>query len=449
MNDLPLDFARYTRELMGEELYEILLQGLSDDAPASIRLNPFKCPDGTKVTIEDGRVPWSEHGYYLTHRPNFTFDPLLHAGVYYVQEASSMFIEHVIRQILNRHIPHPTTVLDLCAAPGGKSIAARTALPNDCQLYSNEPIRPRTHILWENMLKMGHPEVIVTNNYARDYQRSGLTFDIIIADVPCSGEGMFRKDPNAIAEWSMANVEKCWRLQREIVADIWPCLKPNGILIYSTCTFNAHEDEENVAWIADELGADFIKIDIQEGWNITGSLTDNHPVYRFLPGLTRGEGLFIAILKKKETENEGTCRGGSAYPPANNPHSKKGKSRTNTLIRPYNTIESKNSIKKDIPPHSKALSIMDDNKEYPHIDIDYTQSINYLRKEAIVLPPNTPKGIVLLTYQGIPIGFAKNIGNRANNLYPQEWKIKSTHIPEHETILELARPHIDGGHQEN
>ncbi|MBO4314485.1 MAG: hypothetical protein J5867_00760 [Prevotella sp.] len=448
--NLPTDFIQYTKTLMGDDLFVQLTEGLSSkDSSVSIRLNPFKCPEGTKVTMEDGRVPWSEYGYYLTHRPNFTFDPLLHAGAYYVQEASSMFIEHVIRQILNHHIPHPMSVLDLCAAPGGKSIAARTALPDDCILYSNEPIRSRAQILWENMQKMGHPQVVVTNNYARDFQQARMSFDIIIADVPCSGEGMFRKDPNAISEWSVKNVEKCWRLQREIVADIWPCLKSNGIMVYSTCTFNAHENEENVAWIANELGADFISIDIQEDWNITGSLTDNHPVYRFIPGKTRGEGLFMAILKKKNKENAETCRGGSAYPPANNPYPQKGKSRANTLICPYNTIASKTSFKIDIPPHSKALSIIDDNKEYPHIDIDYTQAINYLRKEAIILPTDTPKGIVLLTYQNIPIGFAKNIGNRANNLYPQEWKIKSTHIPKYETILELARPHPDGGHEED
>lgn len=435
---LPPDFEKYTRKLMGEKLYGIFINGLANVAPTSIRLNPFKCPEGTKVAIADGRVPWSEYGYYLSHRPNFTFDPLLHAGAYYVQEASSMFIEYVFRQILNHHIPNPLTVLDLCAAPGGKSIATRSVLPEDSLLYSNEPIRPRAHILWENMQKMGHPNVVVTNNFARDFSKAKMSFDIIIADVPCSGEGMFRKDPNAIAEWSMKNVEKCWRLQREIVTDIWPCLKPNGILIYSTCTFNAHENEENVTWIAEELGADFIDIGIKEEWNITGALIDNHPVYRFLPGKTRGEGLFMAILKKREQGNRWVCRDESAYSTANNSQVKKGNSRVNMLLRPYPPIGSTSQVKKDLPPHSKALSIMDDDKDYPHIDIDYTQAINYLRKEAIVLPSDTPRGIVLLTYQHVPIGFAKNIGNRANNLYPQEWKIKSTHIPEHETILEFA-----------
>lgn len=436
--NLSPDFEKYTRELMGEKLYGILINGLANVAPTSIRLNPFKCPKGTRVAMESCRVPWSQYGYYLNHRPNFTFDPLLHAGAYYVQEASSMFIEHVLREIIRNYIPHPARTLDLCAAPGGKSIAARSVLPEDSLLYSNEPIYQRAHILWENMQKMGHPNVVVTKNYARDFSKAKMLFDIIIADVPCSGEGMFRKDPNAIQEWSIKNVEKCWRLQRDIITDIWPCLSPNGILIYSTCTFNAHENEENVTWIAEELGADFVEIDVQEEWNITGSLTDNHPVYRFLPGKTRGEGLFMAILKKRDQGNFGACRDGSAYSTANIPQGKKGNSQEKTLLRPYNPTSSGSQMKKDIPPHSKALSIKEGNKDYPHIDIDYAQAINYLRKEAIVLPSDTPKGIVLLTYQHVPIGFAKNIGNRANNLYPQEWKIKSTHIPKHETILEFA-----------
>ena len=461
--NLPTDFEQQTKELMGEELYGVLVKGLQEDVPVSIHLNPFKCPDGSRVVLEDCRVPWSEYGYYLSHRPNFTFDPLLHAGMYYVQEASSMFIEWVLRQILTKHLPHPIAVLDLCAAPGGKSVAARSVLPAGCMLYSNEPIRPRAQVLWENMQKMGHPDVMVTNKYASDYHRAGMSFDIILADVPCSGEGMFRKDPAAIREWNMKKVEKCQRLQREIISDIWPCLRPNGILIYSTCTFNAHENEENVAWIAEELCADFIDIDIKEEWNITGSLTDNHPVYRFIPGLTRGEGLFVAVLRKKEgafneelrTKNE---ESDNAF--ANDPKSYSSK-KVPTLKKEYPSKkktpckkESSSfilhpSLPKDYSLHSKALSIVDDNKEYPHIDIDYAQAINYLRKEAIVLPPDTPKGIVLLTYQHIAIGFAKNIGNRANNLYPAEWKIKSTHIPEYETILELAQPHIDGGRKED
>lgn len=431
MMNLPVDFEKYTRQLMGEQLYTELLNGLSEDVPVSIRVNPFKCPEHFSIPLKDECVPWCQYGYYLKHRPNFTFDPLFHAGLYYVQEASSMFHEHVIQQLIHEIGNDDLRVLDLCAAPGGKSIAIRSILPDNCLLYSNEPIRARAQVLMENMLKWGHPNVVVTNNYARDYQRANMRFDIIVADVPCSGEGMFRKDANAIGEWNLQNVEKCWRLQREIITDIWPCLKSGGYLVYSTCTFNAHENEENVNWIAEQLGADFVNVQTKEEWNITGSLIDHHPMYRFIPGKTRGEGLFVAVLKKHEDD-------------APNVHAREAMLRimTDEQLVPPNK-------KKDIPNHSKALSIRLQRNEYPNVDIDYQQAISYLRKEAIVLPSETPRGIVLLTYQQAPIGFAKNIGNRANNLYPMEWRIKSTHIPEHETILEFAQPHLDGGHKED
>ena len=431
MMNLPVDFEKYTRQLMGEQLYTELLKGLSEDVPVSIRVNPFKCPEHFSIPLKDECVPWCQYGYYLKHRPNFTFDPLFHAGLYYVQEASSMFHEHVIQQLIHEIGNDDLRVLDLCAAPGGKSIAIRSILPDNCLLYSNEPIRARAQVLMENMLKWGHPNVVVTNNYARDYQRANMRFDIIVAEVPCSGEGMFRKDANAIGEWNLQNVEKCWRLQREIITDIWPCLKSGGYLVYSTCTFNAHENEENVNWIAEQLGADFVNVHTKEEWNITGSLIDQHPMYRFIPGKTRGEGLFVAVLKKHEDD-------------APNVHAREAMLRimTDEQLVPPNK-------KKDIPNHSKALSIRLQRNEYPNVDIDYQQAISYLRKEAIVLPNDTPRGIVLLTYQQAPIGFAKNIGNRANNLYPMEWRIKSTHIPEHETILELAQPHFDGGHKED
>ena len=220
--DLPADFEQYTRRLMGEKLFAIYLNGLSEEAPVSIRINPFKCPSDVFIPLQDSIVPWSEYGYYLTHRPNFTFDPLFHAGLYYVQEASSMFHEHVIRQLMKEFSFNNLNVLDLCAAPGGKSITIRSVLPDESILYSNEPNRTRAQILMENMQKWGHPNVIVTNNYARDFQKARLLFDIIIADVPCSGEGMFRKDQNSIQEWSVQNVEKCKNLQREIISYIWP-----------------------------------------------------------------------------------------------------------------------------------------------------------------------------------------------------------------------------------
>ena len=419
--NLPKEFIDYTRHLMGEDLYAAFEKGMSEEPPVSIRINPFKADiHHINIPLKDEDIEWCEYGIYLTKRPNFTFDPLLHAGLYYVQEASSMFVYHVLKQVVKNKV----LMLDLCAAPGGKTTCAMSALPQGSKMFSNEPIRQRSQILNENIQKFGVQDICVTNNYAKDYQKSKLMFDVILTDVPCSGEGMFRKDEGAINEWSTKNVNDCQKLQREIVSDIWDCLKPGGILIYSTCTFNAHEDEENVAWIADNLGADFINIETKAEWNITGSLIDKNPVYRFIPGKTRGEGIFMAVLQK-----HGDYDGKMSM---SNIDAKALK----LLHVLYNGVEPDTiKGKQAIPHHSKAMSTYLDENEYAKVEIDYNQAIAYLRKEAITLNSEAPKGIVLLTYQRHPIGFAKNIGNRANNLYPQEWKIKSSHIPQEDTTI--------------
>ena len=265
---LPEDFITQTRAIMGNERFERYLEAFRQEAPVSIRLNPRKTAGMAVVAGE--RVPWCTQGYYLPTRPGFTFDPLLHAGCYYVQEASSMFLDEVLRQ----HLPSrdAVTALDLCAAPGGKSTLLRAALPEGSTLYSNEPMRQRAAILAENVEKWGYEGCIVTNNYPRDYRKAKMKFDVILCDVPCSGEGMFRKDEATISEWSLQNVEKCWRLQREIVADAWECLNEGGLFIYSTCTFNTKENEENVRWMLAEYDATLLPIETKAEWGITGSL---------------------------------------------------------------------------------------------------------------------------------------------------------------------------------
>ena len=286
---------------MGDERFERYLQSFEEPAPVSIRLNPRKSEvRGERLEVKDGEpVPWCRGGYYLPERPNFTMDPLLHAGCYYVQEAASMFLDEVLRQTLTSH-HSPLTSLDLCAAPGGKSTLLRAALSEDCVLYSNEPVRQRASILAENVEKWGWPNHIVTNLYPRDYRKAKARFDVILCDVPCSGEGMFRKDPATIGEWSPQQVDKCAALQRDIVSDIWPCLNDGGLLIYSTCTFNTKENEENIRWICSEYDAEVLNVDIKPEWDITGSLLEGftEPVYRFIPGISRGEGLFLCALSK-------------------------------------------------------------------------------------------------------------------------------------------------------
>ena len=441
---LPPDYITYTSALFGDTRWQQYLSAFNEPAPVSIRLNPFKQPASgsvccctTAAVLRQGSgeqnselVPWARNAYYLSERPNFTLDPLLHAGAYYVQEASSMFLDHVLT-----YLPVPVNIaLDLCAAPGGKSTLLRAALPDDALLFSNEPDRKRANILMENMQKQGHPNVVVTCNYPRDYQRSGLLFDMILCDVPCSGEGMFRKDEKTISEWSIDNVLKCQQLQRSIVQDIWPCLKPGGILIYSTCTFNTRENEENIQWIIDHLGAEVLTIPVSPEWHIQGSLLPSfhHPVYRFIPGITRGEGLFMCVLQKGGGEQDDSYRStAGAFLALHRCSGERSSERSEEYrIVPINVLHDGRSVaptvkgKKVIPAHAESLLISTPRDKYPRVELSLDDALSYLRHEALILPPDTPRGYVIVTYQDLPLGFVNNIGSRANNLYPKEWKIR-------------------------
>ena len=404
MIQLPAIFTEKTRQLMGEERFERYLQSFEEDSPVSIRLNPRKSGEWK---VESGeRIDWCRNGYYLKQRPNFTFDPLFHAGCYYVQEAASMFLDEVLRQKLS--IVNCQLSIDFCAAPGGKSTLLRSALPDDCVLYSNEPIRQRASILLENVEKWGYPNHIVTNAYPRDYRKAKMKFDLILCDVPCSGEGMFRKDPATIGEWSPQNVEKCWQLQRDIVSDAWTCLNDGGLLIYSTCTFNTKENEENIRWILSEFDdAEVLPIETKPEWNITGSLLEGftEPVYRFIPGISQSEGLFLCALRKA---NHGDCP----------------------------RCEKRSGLQGDCPRDLHPLKAETIEGNLPQADLSYPDAMKFLRGEALVLPADTPRGIVEVCFMGHALGQVKNIGSRANNLYPKPWRIKTTHIPtDYEAIL--------------
>ena len=404
---------------MGDELFERYLKAFEEEPPVSIRVNGAVAD--SEVVGE--AVPWCRNGYYLPNRPAFTFDPLLHAGCYYVQEAASMFLDHVFSTL---HTPHSTKILDLCAAPGGKSTILLSHLSEGSTLVSNEPNPKRAQILSENLqkwmlsdlrsselkVKSEKLRVYVSNGYPKDIRKAKLTFDLILCDVPCSGEGMFRKDADSIGEWSAENVEKCWRLQREIVADAWAFLRDGGYLIYSTCTLNTKENEENVRWMMEELDADPVSIPIETDWHITGSLLPHFtaPVYRFIPGVTRGEGLFMAVLRKKGDEKS----------------KKIDLSKTALKIIPNDFLD------------AVAEAIAHDA---PRVNLSYEQAIQYLRREAIVLPSETPRGIVVVAFEGHPLGLAKNIGTRANNLYPKEWRIKSTYLPENQVKVIKSKQH--------
>ncbi|MBQ4493918.1 MAG: rRNA cytosine-C5-methyltransferase [Elusimicrobiaceae bacterium] len=412
--NLPKEFITYTSALFGAEMWQRFLSAFEGETLTSIRLNPWKLPS-EPIFKNAQPVPWCKNGFWLNKRPNFTLDPLLHAGAYYVQEAGSMFLD----QVLHEHIKTPVLALDLCAAPGGKSTLMRAVLPSGSMLVSNEVDRKRASILLENMQKQGHADVLITHNYPQDFNKTHWLFDVILVDAPCSGEGLFRRDKEAIKEWSLNNVLFCQKRQRQILKDIWPCLKEGGLLIYSTCTFNTRENEENVKFIKEELGAEILPVSIKPEWHIAGSLLKGwqEPVYRFIPGTTKSEGLFMAVLRKK----------GSSIYPAILPSSAKKHAASNKLIHLLydgNPLPEQKG-KEQIPTAAQALSLDFPKDKYSQVDLTLEQAQHYLHREALILPKDTPKGFFIVCYQNQALGFVKNLGDRANNLYPKNWAIKS------------------------
>ena len=473
--ELPVGFEEMVRGVIGEEEWDAFVEALSDEPSVSVRIN-VQCTmhnaqliDGQQTTdngqqsidgVQPSTVKWCEHGRYLAERPKFTYDPAFHAGAYYVQEASSMFVWQALSQLVDRD----SVVLDMCAAPGGKSTAIAQYLSEEGFLVSNEYVPQRAHVLVENITKWGAPNCVVTNNAPRHFEKLKSKFDAILVDAPCSGEGMFRKDERAREEWSPANVEMCVERQREILESAWKVLKPGGVLIYSTCTFNSHENEEQVQWLIDEMEAEYLPLKIGEDWMIT----ETERGYRFLPHKTRGEGLFMAAVRKECTMHNAQCTIDKidcvSDKKKQNKKDKKAKSSTfnsqlstfNLLRGEYDVVESEGryyAVQKErmtlvdecrktlnvlmfgvqmyeqkgkdlIPQAALALSQVYERGAYPEAELSYEEAISFLRKEAIVLA-DAPRGFVLVTYEGLPLGWVKNIGNRCNNLYPEFWRIRN------------------------
>ena len=291
MSLLPVAFEDSMKLTLGNE-WNAFTQALQTTAPTSIRINPFK-----NHVAAGEQVPWSKWGMYLSERPKFTLDPVFHAGAYYVQEASSMFLEQAFHQATD--LTKKLRVLDVSAAPGGKSTHTLSLLNNESLLVANEVIRSRATILAENIQKWGCSNAIVTNNDPEDFTRLSGFFDVIVVDAPCSGEGLFRKDPNAMKEWSPENVDLCGKRQRRILADVWPALKQDGVLIYSTCTYNRFENEETLQWLREQQDAESIELKTETAWGIDHVVENGIHGYHFYPHKVKGEGFFLSVIRKK------------------------------------------------------------------------------------------------------------------------------------------------------
>lgn len=429
------------------ERAEAIIEALSLTPSTSVRMNRRK---PTASFLDSQGVEWCEDGFYLDERPNFTLNPLMHAGAFYVQEAASMILQRIMMVAAKK----PLSVLDLCAAPGGKTTAAINVLPDGSTIVANEFNRERANILNENVIKWGYPNVIVTNAPTEAFTSLRNLFDVIIADLPCSGEGMMRKEPVARTQWSPALIKNCAELQRKIVADAIPSLKPGGYLIYSTCTFNREENEENVEWICNNLDMSSIEIPVSPEWGISGAIGSSIHALRFIPDMTRSEGLFVALLRKNNSDSNPTS---FKLQKIKNQYKNREVDKLlrapekysytidnnvitaipETLLPILSAIQSNKNIrilskgieiatiKRDlIPSHPLALSTELNPEAFPRVELSLEQAIAYLRRENLILSPEVPKGYVLATFGNLPIGFLKNLVNRANNLYPQFWRIR-------------------------
>ena len=493
---LPEAFVTRLRALLGPAEASALCLALTEgDSPVSVRRNPAKCadeelrffaapagvsptspiapevsaecaptaaaPPTTPAPLLATPVPWCAYGRYLSARPAFALDPRWHAGAYYVQEAASMFVAAAFPD------EAPRRVLDLCAAPGGKSTLWRTLLPDEALLVANEPVKARANILAENLTKWGHPNTVVANAYPADFGRLVSAFDLVATDVPCSGEGMFRKDLQAREEWSPEAVARCAERQREILRDVWPALRPGGYLVYSTCTFNREENEDVVQYACEELGAELIPIPAAPNWPIAGDTTGRGlAVYHFFPHRTAGEGLFLALLRKTSgTSPVETPAVAASRRPARDKRRKASAveapprelrmwlraaddfdlrlqpdGRWHAVARPHAdfverlagtarllvsgiTVAERKGPKL-IPHAALALSTALSPEAFPTVALSSAEARAFLRREALVLSSDAPRGYVLATFEGLPLGWLNNLGSRANNLYPSEWRLR-------------------------
>ncbi|MCM1489714.1 MAG: RsmB/NOP family class I SAM-dependent RNA methyltransferase [Muribaculum sp.] len=461
-NFLPDGFRELITDSLGRQIADVLLPALNSEPDTAIRINHYKSPL-FQLYGNTTEVGWCDSARYLGERPRFTSNPLLHAGVFYVQDASSTVYETIAGSLTG---DTPVRVADLCAAPGGKTTAILNALPEGSVLLANEFVASRAAILKENLCKYGYPDVVVTNTDTGKLSAMGGYFDIVALDAPCSGEGMMRKEEIARSQWSEGLIRQCASLQREIIDNAVKMLAPGGYLIYSTCTFNTQENEDNAEYIADAYGLTPVDLGLAGKFGIHSQVKGDIPCLRFMPGFTRGEGLFVAVFKNPKQNAQSAMRNmRHPKPKKNKKTDRKETGKTDAAIlseakswiaddfeiRTHNNTISALSpgtaalldrIPSDVriisaglelgevkgrdlvPSHSLALSILQ-GMPFPEVELTVEEALRYLSRESITLPSDTPRGFVVVSFRGYRLGFVKNIGNRCNNLYPSDYRIRN------------------------
>ena len=454
--DFSPAFRKYLAQVVGEGNLSAVLDALSGEPSVSVRINPAKAGSPSEIfgNLVSGPVEWNRHAAFLSERPAFTLDPLIHAGAYYVQDSSAMFPGKAFRDVLDKVLESgiiSPKVLDLCAAPGGKTTDISASLRESCKggylLISNEIMKQRAAVLADNAAVWGDPSVVVTSVDPKAFGSLPGFFDIIVADVPCSGEGMFRKDDEAVSQWSEENVALCQARQRRIVADVWPSLAEGGFLVYSTCTFNNLENDDNVKWICSEFGAEIIGID-------SCGLLRTECGVSLVPGFVRGEGQYCAVLRKTSpSAGTAACSGRQQDRWQKLPEAHA------SIIRPLLDEEMAMIVKdgrivavpeyvrcvlsmleplrplarglavgmfkgKDfIPDADLALSLSLRRGAFNEFEVNRETALSFLHRDPVRLP-DAERGMLLLVYRGLPIGFVKNLGNRCNSLHPLHRRIR-------------------------
>jgi 16S rRNA C967 or C1407 C5-methylase (RsmB/RsmF family)/NOL1/NOP2/fmu family ribosome biogenesis protein len=438
---LPSELIASLRGLPGFDEEAFLAVHAQGDPPVSIRLNPAK-----GFSCEGLPVPWCATGHYLSTRPSFITDPAWHAGRYYVQEASSMFVEQAFLQ----HAPGATRVLDACAAPGGKSTHLQALMGPGSLLVSNEVIRTRVGILSENLQRWGGSNTVVTSADPREFSGLNGFFDLVLVDAPCSGSGLFRREPEAIKEWSPEQVELCGARQQRILSDLSGTLMDGGLLIYSTCAYSPREDEKMVDWLVDAQGFEALPLVLHPSWGVVES---GKYGYRFYPHRLEGEGLFLACLRKRggvSTAYRGSFRAGVGL------LGKKDKELVSpwvaspdayTYLLTGETVRAlPSALATDIAHVSSVLPVREAGvavgqlmrKELvpdpalalssllspgvARVALDDAQALAYLRKDELRLE-GAPRGWALVTHDGSGIGWVKVLEGRVNNYYPKQWRV--------------------------